>query len=88
MANEKKIRVFKIYDDGLVQVQVVPLHTVPDNLHLSPDGQVLYAGTHPIVIKIVNFLENPYETAPSQVNIVKFWSIFVSYLYFISDNYK
>jgi len=67
MANEKKIRVFKIYDDGLVQVQVVPLHTVPDNLHLSPDGQVLYAGTHPIVIKIVNFLENPYETAPSQV---------------------
>jgi len=68
MGNEKKIRVFLISaDKSLLEVQVVALHTVPEKLHLSQDGSVLYAGTHPILYKTYDFFENPLKEAPSQV---------------------
>ena len=81
MGNEKKIRVFLISaDKSLLEVQVVPLHTVPEKLHLSQDGSVLYAGTHPILYKTYDFFENPLKEAPSQVTICLFeWEFSARY---------
>jgi len=63
-----EIFVFKVTEDmRLVQVQTAHVHTLPDNLNLSKDGTTIYVGAHPIPYKIIEFINDPWTQAPSQV---------------------
>ncbi|XP_005089445.2 serum paraoxonase/arylesterase 2 [Aplysia californica] len=68
MPMEQQIRVYKRQkDNSLAPVQVLPVYSAVDNLHLSQDGKTLYSTGHPVVYKILAHMEDPAQKAPSQV---------------------
>lgn len=64
----REMRVFRRNDNNsLTLQQIYPVHTVPDNVLVDQKTGDLYAGCHPIGLKIMHHLDNPDVVTPSQV---------------------